>query len=139
MEATLVVPEPVRADPAAYDPAVVEPEAGRSPAAAGIIDLFAGLGCVARGFAASELFDPLALIDVDEAARETYLHNFPGAPYRIADVGKLSLDELDAMRGGATIAGVLGCPPCQGLSAPEGGGQTMSATACWRDSSPWSS
>jgi site-specific DNA-cytosine methylase len=39
------------------------------------MDLFAGIGCVAEGFAATGRFETLALVDVDEAARDTFLHH----------------------------------------------------------------
>lgn len=94
---------------------------GTSPdARRGLIDLFAGIGCVARGFAQTGWFDPLGLIDVDKAARDTYLHNFPGSPYRLADVDELTEDVIEEMRDGRTVAGVVGCPPCQGFSAAGG-------------------
>ena len=46
----------------------------REVAPARIVDLFAGIGCVADGFAA-EAFEPLALLDVD--ARRTYVRDHP--------------------------------------------------------------
>jgi len=90
---------------------------GMTDARAGVIDLFAGIGCVADGFAQTGRFEPLALIDQDPDAQAAYLHNRPGAPYRLGDVAALTAGDFDEIRAGRTIAGVLGCPPCQGFSA----------------------
>lgn len=84
----------------------------------GVVELFAGLGSVATGFAATGKFEPLLLTDVDPIARDTYRENFPeGAAYLCEDVRLLTprriLQEI-ADRG---VSGLLGCPPCQGFSS----------------------
>ena len=90
----------------------------RAPAtsATGVIDLFAGIGCVADGFAARG-FEPLALVDVDADARRTYVHNHPDANYLLRDVAQLTAADVVEMVGDAAVGGVVGCPPCQGFSA----------------------
>lgn len=92
--------------------------APEQPAApAGIVDLFAGIGCVARGFSRTKRFQTLALYDVDPAARDTCLHNDPDAPYQLADVSGLTLDSIRKLADGRAVTGIVGCPPCQGFSA----------------------
>jgi site-specific DNA-cytosine methylase len=43
-----------------------------------VVELFAGLGCVPRGFERSGLFQAILLSDVDEDARDTFVANRPG-------------------------------------------------------------
>jgi DNA (cytosine-5)-methyltransferase 1 len=83
----------------------------------GIVDLFAGIGCVADGFSSTGAFETIALVDIDLDARDTYLHNRPDAEYLIRDVAKLSSQEIADAADGRSVAGVVGCPPCQGFSA----------------------
>lgn len=83
----------------------------------GIVELFAGLGNVARAFEATGSFETMLLTDVDDKARATVLENEPDASYRLGDVGGLRLHHLREAAEGREIAGILGCPPCQGFSA----------------------
>ena len=62
----------------------------------GIVDLFAGIGCVARGFVDGGGFMVAGLIDTDPGARDTYLHNHPGDNYLLGDVANLT--DADAIR-----------------------------------------
>jgi DNA (cytosine-5)-methyltransferase 1 len=80
-----------------------------------IVDLFAGIGCVARGFARGGRFRVAGLIDNDPGARDTYLHNFPDDNYVLGDVAKLTAKGAAALKGDGAV-GLLGCPPCQGFS-----------------------
>lgn len=86
----------------------------------GIVELFAGIGGVAQGFAEQGGYEIIALTDIDIDARDTFLENFPDFPkskYLVKDVRDLTArDLLDAAEGRA-IEGLLGCPPCQGFSA----------------------
>jgi hypothetical protein len=43
----------------------------------GVVELFAGLGCVARGFERSGRFQTVLLSDVDQDARSTFVANRP--------------------------------------------------------------
>jgi DNA (cytosine-5)-methyltransferase 1 len=90
----------------------------REEARIGIVELFAGLGCVARAFERTGRFETILLTDVDPAACDTYRDNFPsGARYLREDIRRLhKQDVLDAVDG-RTVDGLLGCPPCQGFSA----------------------
>ncbi len=89
----------------------------RGGAKLAIGELFAGLGCVARGFERTGRFETALLTDIDPAARDTYRENFPsGARYLREDIRRLRMrDVLDVVEGRA-IDGLLGCPPCQGFS-----------------------
>jgi DNA (cytosine-5)-methyltransferase 1 len=84
---------------------------------AGVVDLFAGIGCVSRGFAAGSGFEPVLLVDNDPVARDNYLANHPEGAYVLADIAALDAAKVRRLCGGGSLAGVLGCPPCQGFSA----------------------
>lgn len=83
----------------------------------GIVDVFAGIGCVARGFADGGGFTVAGLIDNDPGARNTYLHNRPNDNYMLGDVAKLTKEDVHKLRGEGGAVGLVGCPPCQGWSA----------------------
>ena len=116
METTLVPPPGATGVSASRPPDPIGVDGAGDEARAGVIDLFAGIGCVASGFARTKWFETLALVDLDAAARDVYLHNFPDSPYLLADVASLSASALEGMADGREIVGVLGCPPCQGFS-----------------------
>jgi DNA (cytosine-5)-methyltransferase 1 len=83
-----------------------------------VAEVFAGVGSVARGFARAGGFQVAYLNDIDPVARATYLVNdSPETSYELRDVrtvtGRTILDAAD----GRPVAGLLGCPPCQGWSA----------------------
>lgn len=86
-------------------------------AKAGIVDLCAGIGCVARGFEATEHFEAIALVDIDFDARRAWERNYSHADYLIADIQQLKAEELVRCAEGREIMGIVGCPPCQGFSA----------------------
>ncbi len=85
----------------------------------GVVELFAGVGGVTQGFEAQGDFAPIALIDVDADARDTYLENFslfPRESYIRRDVRSIYAPRLRDVANGREISGILGCPPCQGFS-----------------------
>lgn len=82
----------------------------------GIVDLFAGIGGVAQGFAATGRFETIALVDIDPDARRTWEFNRSHVDYLASDVAQLKPRELLDTADGRTIAGIVGCPPCQGFS-----------------------
>jgi DNA (cytosine-5)-methyltransferase 1 len=83
----------------------------------GIVELFAGLGNVARSFEATGAFETVLLSDLDAKARDTVIANEPDAVYRLGDVRGLHVRHLREAAKGREITGILGCPPCQGFSA----------------------
>ncbi|HEX7245096.1 MAG TPA: DNA cytosine methyltransferase [Solirubrobacterales bacterium] len=86
-------------------------------AKAGIVDLCAGIGCVARGFEATNHFEAVALVDIDFDARRTWERNYSHVDYLATDVRRLEARELLQCADGREITGIVGCPPCQGFSA----------------------
>lgn len=82
-----------------------------------VAELFAGVGSVAEGFRAGAGFDIAYLNDVDPAARDTYQENYgKEVPYDLIDVQQVSANDIRGRADGRPIAGLLGCPPCQGWS-----------------------
>jgi DNA (cytosine-5)-methyltransferase 1 len=85
--------------------------------AAGIVDLCAGIGCGMRGFEVTGDFEAIALVDVDLDARRAWQRNHAHADYLAIDIQELKTSQLLECADGREIAGVVGCPPCQGFSA----------------------
>lgn len=82
-----------------------------------VAELFAGVGSVAEGFRSGAGFDIAYLNDVDPAARDTYQENYgKDVPYDLIDVQAVTADHIRERADGGPIAGLLGCPPCQGWS-----------------------
>jgi DNA (cytosine-5)-methyltransferase 1 len=82
-----------------------------------VAEVFAGVGSVAEGFRSGGGFDVAYLNDIDSAARDTYRENYGlEVSYDLRDArevtGKMIRDRAD----GRPVAGLLGCPPCQGWS-----------------------
>ncbi|WP_422747197.1 DNA cytosine methyltransferase [Micromonospora sp. WMMD1219] len=83
-----------------------------------VAEVFAGVGSVAQGFARAGSFDVAYLNDIDEYARRTYRFNYGNnVRYDLCDVRDISGDLIRDAADGRRIAGLLGCPPCQGWSA----------------------
>lgn len=82
-----------------------------------IIDLFAGIAGVSAGFRDSGRFRPALLIDIDESAKKTYAFNHPRLQNRFLckDIAKVTARDVILEVGGPP-RGIVGCPPCQGLS-----------------------
>lgn len=86
-----------------------------------IVDLFAGVGCVARGFVRGGPFEAAYLNDIDKSAEQAYQLNQVGdARYDCKDVTEVTIRDVMEASEGRRIAGILGCPPCQGWSAAGG-------------------
>ena len=84
----------------------------------GVVDLYAGIGCVARGFERTGRFESLLLTDIDRDARDNYQSNFPkGARYMCRDIGSIRPSDIKKALDGRDLDGLLGCPPCQGFSS----------------------
>jgi DNA (cytosine-5)-methyltransferase 1 len=85
--------------------------------APGVVEVFAGIGSVARGFAEGAQVETLLLNDIDPIARKAYLaHAGKSVPYFDRDIRHLRADTLSRHLGERTVSGLLGCPPCQGFS-----------------------
>ena len=83
-----------------------------------VAEVFAGVGSVAHGFERAAGFDVAYLNDVDEYARRTYRVNYGTAVrYDHCDVRSVTGQVIKEAADGRPIAGLLGCPPCQGWSA----------------------
>jgi DNA (cytosine-5)-methyltransferase 1 len=83
-----------------------------------VAEVFAGVGSVARGFARAGGFQVAYLNDIDPVARATYLANdSPETIYELRDVRTVTGRTIRDAAGGRPVAGLLGCPPCQGWSA----------------------
>jgi DNA (cytosine-5)-methyltransferase 1 len=80
-----------------------------------VVELYAGTGRASAPFRRWRRANVGLLVDWNEHARLTYLHNFKRANYQHADLGNLRPDSLRTLAG-AQIDILLGCPPCQGFS-----------------------
>ena len=77
----------------------------------GVVELYAGIGCVARGFERTGRFEPLLLTDIDRDARDNYRSNFPkGARYMCRDIGSIRPSDIKKALDGRKLDGLLGCP-----------------------------
>jgi DNA (cytosine-5)-methyltransferase 1 len=89
-----------------------------------VIDVFAGVGGLTLGFLDNAVeprceFVPQLLVDVDRAARDVFISNFPHIAYFVRDVHDLSGSELRSLAGLAPndpVHVLVGGPPCQGFS-----------------------
>jgi DNA (cytosine-5)-methyltransferase 1 len=82
-----------------------------------VAEVFAGIGGVTGGFIDAGGFEPVFLNDNDWVARDAFTLNFPRLAdrYHVRSVRGLTGPELVDLAGGS-VDGLLGCPPCQGLS-----------------------
>lgn len=88
------------------------------------VDLFSGVGGMTLGFCGLNAesqwrFVPRLMADNDPEAREVALRNFPNVPFLLADLHKVSEQEIRGRAGlgmHETIHVLMGGPPCQGFS-----------------------
>lgn len=80
-----------------------------------IVELYAGTARSIEPFQHWRRAEIALLVDSCKHARETYLRNYPDAPYALRDISKLRPSELLRLAGGRVDI-LLGCPPCQGFS-----------------------
>ncbi len=80
-----------------------------------VVELYAGTARSAEPFRRWKRCKISLLVDNNKLARETYLANYPEAPYVARDLGRLKGDELRSLVG-ERVDVLLGCPPCQGFS-----------------------
>lgn len=83
-----------------------------------IAEVFAGLGSVAEAFRRGGGLEVAYLTDIDAYARRTYRVNYGHETrYDLKDVRDVTGKMIMQAAGGRPLAGLLGCPPCQGWSA----------------------
>lgn len=82
-----------------------------------IVELFAGISGLGQGFVDGEIFEIQGLLDLDPIVRDSFLLNYPGVNYLQGNVRSLAPKTFLDRIGGERPFAVLGCPPCQGLSA----------------------
>ena len=83
-----------------------------------VAEVFAGVGSVAEGFRSGGGFEVAYLNDIDPVVRDTYQENYgKDVTYDLQDARDVSAKMIKDGADGRPIAGLLGCPPCQGWSA----------------------
>ncbi len=82
-----------------------------------IAEVFAGIGGVTGGFLDAGGYESVFLSDLDHFARDTFVLNFPGLAdrYNVGRVERLTGPGLLRLASD-NPDGLLGCPPCEGLS-----------------------
>ena len=76
----------------------------------GIVEVFAGIGCVATGFRQSRRFEPILLTDIDQCAKTNFLaNNQSTTKYMRRDISDLRPSDILNAADGRSIAGLLGC------------------------------
>ncbi len=80
-----------------------------------IVELYAGTARSCEPLKRWQRARIALLVDASHYARDTYLRNFPNAPYLQGDILRLRPDQIKANAGGRVDI-LLGCPPCQGFS-----------------------
>src|SRR5438034_786626 len=82
-----------------------------------VAEVFAGIGGVTGGFLDAGGYRSVFLNDIDDVARDAFLLNFPklDGRYHVGPVERLTGPRVLRLAG-TEIDGLLGCPPCEGLS-----------------------
>src|ERR1043165_597446 len=80
-----------------------------------IAELYAGTARSVEPFRSWRRVDIAMLADANAYARDTYLLNFPNAPYAKRSISRLGPEDVTALADGR-IDVLLACPPCQGFS-----------------------
>ncbi len=79
------------------------------------MELYAGTARSCEPFRSWKKCSVSLLVDNNPLAEKTYLHNFPKAPYLLADLAQSDPAQF-LSRAGGRVDILLGCPPCQGFS-----------------------
>ena len=82
-----------------------------------VAEVFAGIGGVTGGFLDAGGYESVFLSDLDPFAHDTFVLNFPdlGSRYHVGRIERLTGPRILKLAG-TEIDGLLGCPPCEGLS-----------------------
>ena len=81
-----------------------------------LLSLFCGSGGLDQGFKQADFHTSIA-IDNDQECINTFMLNHPESTAKLADITRLSLEQLDNWAGGRfNPIGVLGGPPCQSFT-----------------------
>ena len=80
-----------------------------------VVEIYAGTGRSVEPYRARPGYEVALLADVSRKARDVYLANHEGAPYRLIDLSTASPEAIEREAGGRVDI-LLGCPPCQGFS-----------------------
>lgn len=80
-----------------------------------VAELYAGTGRSVEPFRKWDRAKVSLLVDNSQFAADTYVSNFPDAPYFVKNLYGASAESLVELAGGQ-IDILLGCPPCQGFS-----------------------
>src|SRR6266704_4974282 len=82
-----------------------------------IAEMFAGIGGVTGGFLDAGGYESVFLNDSDHVARDAFVLNFPtlSGRYHVGRVEQLTGPDVLELADDQ-IDGLLGCPPCEGLS-----------------------
>jgi DNA (cytosine-5)-methyltransferase 1 len=80
-----------------------------------VVELYAGTGRSVEPFRRWQSCVISGLFDKNKYAADTYLANFPGAPYELRDLTRIKPSTIERVAHGAVDI-LLGCPPCQGFS-----------------------
>jgi len=80
-----------------------------------VVELYAGTARTVEPFRQWKRAKIALLVDKDQFAADTYLANYPKAPYLVRDLARITPDQIKE-RAGGKVDILLGCPPCQGYS-----------------------
>lgn len=80
-----------------------------------VVELYAGTARSCEPFKRWKRAKIALLVDDNQYAKDTYLHNFPNAPYLRGNLLRMTPKQIEAHAGGSVDI-LLGCPPCQGFS-----------------------
>lgn len=86
-----------------------------------LVDLFAGAGGLSNGFTQTGRFNVIGAVEINKAAKETFIHNHGEEKNIILSVGSSGISDITQMdfnnfdfESDKTV--VVGGPPCQGFS-----------------------
>lgn len=81
-----------------------------------VIELYAGAGRSSAPFKRWRRANHAVFVDWNDHAKQTFLHNYPDAPYVKRDMSSMTPRKLSNLIDGKAADIILGCPPCQGFS-----------------------